>query len=278
MSNQKIAVVTGSSSGIGYETALTLARNRFQTYATMRNLSKRSGIESIATNEVLPIHVVALDVTEDNSVKNAIQQIVSKTGRIDVLVNNAGYALAGAFEDLTMDELKAQFETNLFGVVRVTQAVLPTMRNQRSGIIVNVSTMGGRVAFPGISAYHGSKFALEGLTESIAYELEPFGIKVVLIEPGYIKTNFAAAAVIAKKAQDPNSPYSQLMKSMLKMGDKMMENASSPESVAKVILDAISSEQPRLRYLAGKDVEATIEARTKMSDTEFMRMMKQRFS
>jgi NAD(P)-dependent dehydrogenase (short-subunit alcohol dehydrogenase family) len=278
MSNQKVAVVTGSSSGIGYETALTLARNGFQTYATMRNLLKRSGIESAAAKEGLPVHVVALDVADDNSVKNAIQQIVSKTGRIDVLVNNAGYALVGAFEDLSMDEMKAQFETNLFGVVRVTQAVLPTMRNQRSGIIVNVSTMGGRVAFPGISAYHGSKFALEGLTESIAYELESFGIKVILIEPGYIKTNFAAAIVTAKKAQDPDSPYSPLMKSMLKMGEKMMENGSSPESVAKVILDAISTEQPRLRYLAGDDVEATIEARTKMSDTEFMSMMKQQFS
>lgn len=141
MSNQKVAVVTGSSSGIGLETSLLLARNGFQTFATMRNLSKSSVIESIAEKEGLPLHVVELDVNDANSVTTAIQQILSKAGRIDVLINNAGYSLAGALEDLSIDELKAQFETNLFGVVRATQAVLPTLRSQGSGIIVNVSTL-----------------------------------------------------------------------------------------------------------------------------------------
>jgi short-subunit dehydrogenase len=129
-------------------------------------------------------------------------------GRIDVLVNNAGYALNGAFEDLTIDEIKAQFETNLFGVIRTTKAILPIMRKQQFGIIVNMSSGAGRLGYPGGSAYISTKFAVEGLSESMAYELEPFGIKVVLVEPGVIRTNFANAMVVAKKSQDPNSPYS----------------------------------------------------------------------
>src|SRR5919197_5682829 len=133
-SNQKVAIVTGSSSGIGYETSLTLARNGFLTYATMRNLNNSENIKSVATNENLPIHINQLDVTDDVSVKNTVQAILSETGRIDVLVNNAGYGLNGAFEDLAIDEIKAQYETNVFGLIRITQAVLPTMRRQKSGV------------------------------------------------------------------------------------------------------------------------------------------------
>jgi NADP-dependent 3-hydroxy acid dehydrogenase YdfG len=133
-SDQRVAVVTGSSSGNGYETSLTLARNGFLTYATMRSINKGDNIKSLAQKEKLPLKTVQLDVTDDISVKNAIQSITVESGRIDVLVNNAGYALMGAFEDLAMEEIKAQYETNLFGVIRVTQAVLPIMRKQESGI------------------------------------------------------------------------------------------------------------------------------------------------
>ena len=139
--------------------------------------------------------------------KNAIDHIISEAGRIDVLVNNAGYSLGGALEDFSMEEIKSQYETNLFGLIRVIQAVLPTMRNQRSGRILNISSGTGIFGFPGLSAFK-YKFAVEGLSESIAYELEPFGIKVILIEPGFVKTNFEHAMVVAKKAQDPASPYS----------------------------------------------------------------------
>ena len=148
-SNHKVAVVTGSSTGIGYETSLILARNGFLTYATMRNLNKSGSIESIATKENLPIHIKQLDVTDDTSVKKAVEAISSETGRIDVLVNNAGYGLNGAFEDLAMDEIKAQYETNLFGLIRTTQAVLPIMRRQKSGTIINISSGAGRFGFPG---------------------------------------------------------------------------------------------------------------------------------
>jgi NAD(P)-dependent dehydrogenase (short-subunit alcohol dehydrogenase family) len=273
--NHKVALVTGSSSGIGYETSLMLARNGFLTYATMRNLKKSENIKSVAEKEKLPLKVVGLDVTDDGSVKNAMQSITAESSTIDVLVNNAGYALNGAFEDIAIEELKAQYETNLFGVTRVTQAVLPFMRKQKSGIIVNISSgvvpMGG---FPGGSAYVSTKFAIEGLSGSMRYELEPLGIKVVLVEPGVIGTNFVNAVVAAKKSRDPNSPYSQIMQKMAASFEEVMKNASSPELVARVVLKAITDENPSLIYIAGKDIEQLKEAKGSMSDEEFYRMMK----
>ena len=273
-----VAVVTGSSSGIGFEIALMLARNGFQTYATMRNLAKSENIKSIASKENLPIYIEQLDVTDNKSVTNAIQAIVSKANGIDVLVNNAGYALTGAFEDLAIEEIKAQYETNLFGLIRTTQTVLPIMRKQKSGAIVNISSGAGRFGYPGGSAYVSTKFAVEGLSESMAYELEPFGIKVILIEPGVIKTNIANGMVIAEKSQNPNSPYSQIMQKMSTSFEHMLENASSPDVVAKVVLKAVTSENPSLRYLAGKDVEMWIEAKRNISDDQFYKMIKQSFN
>ena len=235
-SNQRVAVVTGSSSGIGHETSLTLARNGVQTYATMRNLDKDENIKSLAEKEKLPLKTVQLDVTDGISVKNAMQSITAEANRIDVLVNNAGYAVVGAFEDCSMEEIKAQYETNLFGVIRVTQAVLPIMRKQKSGIIVNISSVAGRFGFSVLSAYSSTKFAVEGLSESMAYELEPFGIKVVLVEPGFIRTNIVNSTVVAKKSQDTNSPYSQLMQNMTTSFEHLMEAGSPPDVVAKVVL------------------------------------------
>lgn len=272
---RKVAVVTGSSSGIGYESALTLARNGFTTFATLRNLGKARQIESPASEEKLPIHVLQLDVTDVASVANAIQQIMVKVGRIDLLVNNAGYGLTGAFEDLSIDEIKQLYETNFFGVIRVTQAVLPIMRAQRTGRIVNISSGAGRVGYPGGSAYVSTKFALEGLSESMAYELEPFGIRVVLVEPGVIRTNFASGMVMAKKAQSPSSPYSQMMQKMGATLEELMKNSSSADLVARIVLEAATTKNPELRYLAGKDVEAWVESRRKMSDSEFINSMKQ---
>jgi NAD(P)-dependent dehydrogenase (short-subunit alcohol dehydrogenase family) len=162
----------------------------------------------------------------------------------------------------------------VFGLIRVTQVVLPITRKQQSGIIVNVSSGAGLFGYPGGSAYVSTKFAIEGLSESIAYELDPFGIKVVLIEPGFIRTNFANAMVIAKKAQDPNSPYSQMMQRVGANSSKMAMNGSSVEVVAKVILEAVTSKNPNLRYLAGKDVETWAANKKTMSDTKFYNMIK----
>jgi len=159
---REVAVVTGSSSGIGYETSLTLARNGFYTYATMRNIGKSVSIKQMANKDALPLKVIQLDVNDDLSVKNAIEEIISEKERIDILVNNAGYGLIGPIEDISLEELKAQFETNLFGVIRVTQAVLPIMRRQKEGgRIINVSSIGGIVGYPFSAAYCSTKFALE---------------------------------------------------------------------------------------------------------------------
>ncbi|MGB8641399.1 MAG: SDR family oxidoreductase [Nitrososphaeraceae archaeon] len=274
MNDQKVAVITGSSSGIGLESALVLARNGYITYATMRSPEKDTSIKEAVQNESLPIRVVQLDVTDDTSVKNAMDHIISEAGRIDVLVNNAGYSLGGALEDLSMEEIKSQYETNLFGLIRVTQAVLPTMRKQRSGRILNISSGAGIFGFPVHSAYVSTKFAVEGLSESIAYELEPFGIKVILIEPGFVRTNFIRAMVVAKKAQDPASPYSELMQKLMANASELAKNASEADFVANIILDAASNPSPRLRYLAGKDVESWAAGKKNMDEFEFFNMIK----
>jgi NAD(P)-dependent dehydrogenase (short-subunit alcohol dehydrogenase family) len=271
--NYKVAVVTGSSSGIGLETSLVLARNNFHTYATMRSPERGTKMRAIQSGENLPIEIIQLDVASDKSVTNAIESIVSKSGKIDVLVNNAGYGLVGAFEELDIDEIKQQYETNFFGVIRVTQAVIPIMKEQKSGIIVNISSGAGRFGYPGGSAYVSTKFALEGLSESMAYELDPFGIKVALVEPGFVRTNFSN--VIAKKSQKPNSEYSKMMEIMSGRIDEMRRKSSSPELVANIVLEAVTSKNPNLRYLAGKDVEQWIEQKKKLSDKEFFNMIKQ---
>ncbi len=272
-----VAVVTGSSSGIGLAASLALAKNGYVTYATMRNLAKQDSIQSVAEKEHLPVRTVQLDVTDENSVKNAIQSILSESGRVDLLVNNAGYGMTGAFEDIGMDEIKSLYETNVFGVIRVTQAVLPIMRKQGSGRIINISSGAGRIGFPGSSAYVSSKFALEGLSESMAFEVEQFGIKTVLVEPGFIRTNFAENIVTAKKAQDPNSPYSQTMMQMKSSSHRrrMIENAPDADLVASVIVEAATAKEPNLRYLAGKDVQQMVAAKKSMSDEEFQNMIRQ---
>ena len=271
---EKVAMVTGSSSGIGFETALTLARNGFLTYATMRNLAKSDNIKAVADKDHLPIRIVQLDVTDDTSVNQAVQSIIKETGRIDILVNNAGYALSGAFEDLLLEEIKNQYDTNFYGIIRTSQAVLPIMRKQRSGRIINISSGLGLFGFPGMSAYSSTKFAMEGLSESMAYELDQFGINVILIEPGVIRTNIGTSIVIAKKAQDPRSPYSQMMQKMGNNFKKFTENASSVDVVANVVLEAATNENPCLRYLAGKDMEMWMQSKNSMPDDEFYNSMK----
>jgi NAD(P)-dependent dehydrogenase (short-subunit alcohol dehydrogenase family) len=266
---EKIAVVTGSSSGIGFETSLLLAKNGFRTYATVRNLDKAKEIRYLADKGELPIRVVELDVDSDKSVGDAIDRINDENKGIDVVVNNAGYMLMGALEDLSMDEIKAQFETNVFGAIRVMRAVLPIMRKQQGGTIVNVSSMAGRISFPIGSAYHGTKFALEGLSESLHYETQPFGIKVILIEPGVIGTNFLKNIKVAQMAQEPTSPYAAMFQSLQKASAHILDQATSPEEVAKVILNAVTTDNPELRYVVGNDAIQMIEAKKGMSDQEF---------
>jgi NAD(P)-dependent dehydrogenase (short-subunit alcohol dehydrogenase family) len=270
--NNKVAIVTGSATGIGYEVAAQLARKGFRTYATMRNLQKAKEIKEIAETENLPLRAIQLDVTNDASIDKAIDTVISESGRIDVLVNNAGYGLLGSIEDMSVEEMKAQFETNVFGMFRVTRAVLPHMREQRGGAIINISSVAGRVGLPLFSAYVSTKFALEGLSESMAYELQPFGIKVAIIEPGGIKTNFRSEqAARATK----NSPYYTMTQSAFKAIEGMAKQGLHPKEVAKAVLHAIDNPKPKLRYLVGKDAEELIEARRKFSDEELSQIVAQ---
>ena len=268
--NKKVAIVTGSSSGIGFETSLLLSRNGFFTYLTMRNLDKAKTISNIKQKEKLSLEILQLDVTDDKSVKEAINKIKNEQGRIDVLVNNAGYALVGPFEEISIKEFKEQFETNVFGVIRVTQTVLPIMRRQKGGIIVNISSIAGKIGFPLTSAYVSSKFALEGLSESMAYELEQFGIKIILIEPGVIKTNFDKNLKIGKNVLIDSSPYIEMTQKRISRFKPRFKDGLHPLEVAKVILKAITSDNhSELRYLVGSDAFKLIDIRNNTSDKEF---------
>ncbi|HKG72491.1 MAG TPA: SDR family oxidoreductase, partial [Nitrososphaeraceae archaeon] len=254
------------------------------TYATMRTLESSRGSErltDIAKNENLPLQVIQLDVDNEKSVLDAINKITKEKGRIDIVINNAGYALAGPLEETSMEEIKAQFETNFFGAVRVMQAAIPIMRQQRRGKIVNITSMGGRVAVPLDSIYHGTKFALEGLSESLQYELASFGIKIILIEPGAVGSNFWKNLKIASKASSHDnidSPYKQIVNNVSESFKQMEQNTIHPFEVAKVILQAVLSDNPDFRYVVGKDAATIIEARRNMPDTEFQSFVKGQFN
>ena len=268
---EKVAIVTGCSSGIGFETALDLAREGYFTYATMRNTKKGDTSKEIAKKENLKIETLELDVDKESSVKNAINKIIKEKGRIDVLVNNAGYGLFGCLEDISMEELKAQFETNFFGVVRVSQEVIPVMRKQKSGIIVNVSSVAGRIGFPVSPGYISSKFAIEGLSESMRYELSPFGINLIIIEPGVIKTNFMSST---KKSKKSDPAYKEITNKVI-MGITMMSEMGTPaKEVATTIIKAIKSENPLPRYVVGNDAVMFLEAKKSKTDLEFENYIK----
>ena len=269
---EKVAVVTGSSSGIGFETALALARDGFYTYATMRDITKAGSIQDISKKENLKLEVIKLDVDNEDSIKSAISKIVSEKNRIDVLVNNAGFLLFGCLEDISVEDVKAQFETNFFGVVRLIKETAPIMRKQGSGIIVNVSSIAGRIAFPATSAYISSKFALEGLSESMRYEMSPFGIKTIIIEPGVIKTNMLSS--FKQIPTKPDSPYKEISEKVMN-GIKMMgQMATPPSEVAKTIIKAIKTEEPLPRYIVGNDASMFLEAKKMKTDIEFENYLK----
>jgi NAD(P)-dependent dehydrogenase (short-subunit alcohol dehydrogenase family) len=279
MVKASIALVTGSSSGIGFETSLALARKGIDTFATMRTPQKGDTIKKIAKEENLPITVLKMDVNNDDSVRKVVKEIVDKVNRIDILVNNAGYGLFGALEDLTTKEIRNQFETNYFGAVRAIKEVLPTMRKQRRGVIINVTSIAGVVGIPGECIYCSSKFALEGLSESISYELQPYGIKVILIEPGVINSNFIPnikfpSLIDEKSGRLRNntsfSHYSETINAFLSHYYPLMKNAPSPTLVSKKILEsvkiALSSPQCFFRYTVGEDSKSLATAKRDMSD------------
>jgi short-subunit dehydrogenase len=252
-----------------------LARNGFHTFATMRDTKKSDSLAKTSEKEKLALEILELDVNDDTSIENAINRVKSEAKRIDILINNAGYGLVGFFEDLTLDEIRNQFETNFFGVLNITKKVIPTMRLQKSGTIVNISSGAGQVGFPGISAYVSTKFAVEGFSESLTYELSPFGIKVIIIEPGVIKSNFFSNCIISEQSTKNESPYSRSLDKIQKNIGLMQEHATSPTDVAKMILQVLSSDEPKQRYIVGNDVAMILEAKRNLSDLEFKKMMMQ---
>ena len=253
----KSVLITGCSSGFGMLAAATLAKNGFRVFASMRNLDKRARLDEALAKADAEADVLPLDVTSAESIDTAVAAVLERAGRIDALVNNAGAAIGGFVEDVSLEEYRRQFETNFFGTVALTKAVLPHMRRRREGRIVNVSSIGGRVGNPGVSAYVASKFAVEGFSESLALEADLFGVRVVLVEPGTFKTEiFEANKGMAARSQDPASPYFALTQAMEKKVDELVaRHGADPQQVADVILHALSTSRPKLRYLVGTDAK-----------------------
>jgi len=270
---EKVAVVTGASSGIGFETALALAKEGYYTYATMRDTKKSYKIKELGQKDNLKIDVLELDVDDEGSVKTAMKKILDEKQRVDVIVNNAGWGLWGCVEDVSVDEFKAQFETNFFSIIRLIQEVGPAMRKQGSGKIVNISSVAGRIGFPASPAYISSKFALEGLSESLRLEMSPFGIDVIIIEPGVIKTNFLNPVKLAKKSES-DTAYSDITAKVVS-GVKMMAEMGTPaKEVADTIVKAVKDDKPLPRYIVGNDASMFLEAKKGKTDIEFENYLK----
>lgn len=269
MKSKRTVLVTGCSSGIGLATCHVLSRNNFMTYGTVRNLSKAKKIQDLINRENLSLKILRLDVNDNQSIKLAVKKILTDTGSIDVLINNAGYGMFGPVEEITTQEVKKQFETNFFGTIRLIKTIVPIMRKQGNGSIVNISSMVGRFGVPLNSAYVSSKFAVEGLSESISFELAEFGIRVIVIEPGVVKSDFFQN--VKFRGMNPDSPYHDLMERRVTFLDKAMKNSlTSSYDVANTILDALNSKDPKFRYVIGNDATNSIRMRNSLSDKKFL--------
>ena len=262
-----VVLVTGSSSGIGLATALYFARQGWDVYASVRNPGTAPELQQTIAAERLPITPVAIDVDDAGSVTRGVGDVLARAGRIDALVNNAGIGGGGAIEDVPVDWAKSLFETNYFGTIRMTQAVLPGMRKRRAGIIVNVSSIAGRLAIAGHGHYSAVKHALEAISEVLAQEVQAFGIRVAVVEPGVVVTPIFTKA---KRFSDPASPYAMHVHRLLLFYQMQMKMASQPIDVAKVIYEAVTTKEPKLRYLVGRDAELLVAGRRKLTDEEYV--------
>jgi NAD(P)-dependent dehydrogenase (short-subunit alcohol dehydrogenase family) len=259
-------LITGCSKGIGLETALAFARAGHQVYATMRNPSQSPALADTAAREKLPITISTMDVDSDASVSDAVAAIL-KSGPIDVLVNNAGIEGVGPVEELPLAKFRAIMETNYFGTLRCIQAVIPQMRQRRSGTIINISSVAGRICNPPLTSYCASKWALEALSEGLAGELKTFNVRVAIVEPGIIDT--AMAQRIGDPA--PGSPYGQTAR-FSALFSKSLEHPVPPSLVAEKILEVAQSESWQLRHPVGPDAVGFLEWRKGMCDEEWIEM------
>jgi NAD(P)-dependent dehydrogenase (short-subunit alcohol dehydrogenase family) len=263
-----ISLVTGTSTGIGLATAIRLAKDGHRVYASMRDPGKSAPLRAAAEGAGVEVEVVALDVDDDASVLDGVAAILDREGRVDNLVNNAGIDAGDCLEETPLDTFRAVMETNFHGAIRCIQTVLPGMRSRRSGCIVNVSSLMGRVPSSGASAYCASKAALEAASESLAAEVSAFDVRVALIEPGLVLTPIFAK----RRLPSAGSPYADLYRRSLALFPKLIERGSTAEETAEVIAQAIHTDEPRLRYLVGWDAETIVARRAKMTDEDFVAM------
>jgi len=274
----KAVLITGCSSGIGRASALRLARGGWTVYATARRP------ESIADLKDAGCHTLALDVTDEQSMQAAVDAVEQAEGAVGVLINNAGYSQSGAIETVPLDAVRRQFETNVFGLVRLTQMVLPKMRAQRWGKIVNVGSMGGRLSFPGGGHYHATKHALEAISDALRFELRGFGIDVILLEPGLITTEFGEAATASMTAvtgadEDPYAHFNATVGAVTKgaYDGPMRLLGAGPDRVAKVIERAIGRRRPPARITITPSAKITIATRRLLGDRAWDAAMRAQF-
>jgi short-subunit dehydrogenase len=266
MSNQKVVLITGASSGNGQATAQSLSQRGYKVFGTSRNPSRA---------QLLPnVEMLALDVQDDDSVMACVKAVADHVGHLDVLVNNAGYEMAGALEELSMDEAKAQFETNFFGIMRMVKAVLPLMRQQERGQIINISSLAGFSPIPFMGVYSASKFALEGYTEALRLEVKPFNIHVSLVEPGALKTPMMDNRQVAAQQISDYDPWRQRAFNAFR---EYEEKGPGPELVAETVLKIIESNTPRLRYVIGQQAKLVSRLRRFMPEGVFEKAVRSNF-
>ena len=265
----KTALVTGASSGIGEETARTLHKLGYTVYAAARRTDR---LEQLTPTG---IHALTMDVTDDESMTSGIEKIIAETGRIDVLVNNAGYGSFGAIEDVPIDEARRQFEVNVFGLARLTQLVLPHMRAQRSGTIINISSIGGRFTTLLGGWYHASKHAVEALSDALRMETTPFGIDVVVIEPGLIRTEWSGIAANHLEETAEGSAYASQIKAVANSmrSESTNKRQSPPSVIADTVKKIVTARKPRTRYVVGFAAKPLVTLRRLLPDRAFDRLM-----
>lgn len=254
-----VALITGASSGFGLLTAVALAKQGYQVAATMRDPGKAGELLELARKEQVADAVIPLqlDVTDSDSIRQAVEEIMTRYGRIDLLVNNAGFAVGGYIEELSLEDWRQQMETNFFGVVAMTKAVLPQMRERGSGCIINVGSVSGRVGFPGYGPYAASKFAVEGYSESLRHEMSPYGVRVVLVEPGAFRTEIWSKG-LTRIVSYENSPYRERLEAVLRYSRLAGQKAPDPGQVASLIARIAAKRSPRLRYPVGQGARAML--------------------
>jgi NAD(P)-dependent dehydrogenase (short-subunit alcohol dehydrogenase family) len=262
-----VVLVTGSSTGIGLATALHFGRLGDGVYAGVRNIATATELTRAIEAEKVPVHPITLDVDDQASVTRAVGEVLARAGQIDVLVNNAGIGGGGPVEEVPVDWVKSLFETNYLGAIRMIQAVLPGMRQRRSGAIVNVSSIAGRLAIAGHGHYSAVKHALEAISEALAQEVLGFGVRVAVVEPGVVVTPIFTKA---KRFADPASPYAAHVHRLLLFYQMQMKRPSQPEDVARVIHEAVTTDAPKLRYLVGEDARRLAAGRQRLTDEEYV--------